>query len=1113
MKKHFIIIFFIFSLLVSHSYGGNSQRKFDFIDSGEGLSSRFIISILKDKQGFMWLGTVNGLVKYDGYRWTTYRKQLLHPKIPHSHIVVSLLEDDQGILWLGTRNALIRFDKSREDFRHFRVRIPDSSLSSFTQIGGIREDPNNANILWLLVLNKLARFNKITGQITYFGFAGDQSKLRDIEDIRQFQLDRNGNIWMAAGNVLLKYNPVTDELIDFREKDYIPPSPPAVIYISKSSRNPDILWAGYIGAVERIDTVTGESTFHTLPLGEKKPVITVAVESFNSKNTLLLVAWGDGLYEYNLESGVIHHFCHDPDNPHSLVNDTIYSMFQDECGTIWLGTGSGLNRLEDRKNRIETVRMKHGNQPGLSNGLIYFIKESIQNPGLFLVGTADGLTLYDRGRNEFRVLNFGRSGPIGPNHITDGMESGSFPDVLWLTSLGGGLYKLNTRDKTVKIFTPKENENSSVGSRFLISIHESEKNPGCFWIGSMDNGMDFFDARTGRFRHYRHNEKNEESISPGPVDCFHESADRPGILWIGTIGGGFNKFNNETGKFKRFEHDPQDPAGLSGDMINCMYESPQEPGILWIATTKGLDRFDTKKEVFIDYPGKARLMKFCINYMVEDKSGILWITTYQGLLRYNRRNGAILHLDARDGFLSNDMAGIYIGKNGDIFLGTLSGLNVFRAGDIRRNTVVPPVVITELRISNRPVKVGQTWNRTSPVLEKSISRTRRITLSYKDPVFSFQYAALNYYIPGKNQYAYKMEGFDDDWINVGSSREAKFTGLSPGEYTFRVKGSNNDGVWNETGASIKVIITPPWWKTTWAYILYGLALLLLGFLANLLQRRRLVRRERDQARLREADLRARASEAQAMAMEAENRRKSAELEEARRLQLSMLPKKVPSLPGLEIAAYMQTATEVGGDYYDFFTPPGENLMVACGDATGHGLNAGTMVSIMKGILTSHRPGEDLPGFFATCTATMKQMKLPNLFMGLILLQQQKENWSVISAGMPPVYVYREKSREVEVFTQKTPPLGAFSKYSYTPRSIRLQKGDVVLLFSDGLPELFNDREEMFGYESVKDCFAKAAAAGLSPDHIIDALREAGGKWKQDRPQDDDITFVVLKITK
>lgn len=1111
MKKLFII-FCLFLLLVIDSYGNNSPRKFDFIDSGKGLSSSFIISILRDKQGFMWLGTVNGLVKYDGYRWTTYREQLLHPKIPQSQVIVSLYEDHQGILWLGARNALIRFDKSREEFRHFQVRLPGSPMSSFSQISRIREDPLNANILWLQVLYKMARFNKLTGEITYFGVSGDQSKLRNIQRVSQFELDQSGNLWIVASYDLLKYDPRNDEIIGFRKKDFIPPSPPVVVSINQSSRNPGILWAGYLGAVERIDTDTGASTIYFPPLGEKKPPITIVIESVTSKDTLLFSAWGDGLYEYNLKSEILHHFHHDADNPHSLASDTVYSLLQDESGTLWIGTGGGLNRLEERKNLIETFRAKHGNQTGLSNGWVHYINESIQNPDQLWIGTADGLNLYDRGKDEFRVFNFGPAGPIGPNFITHGVESKRFPGVLWLTTLGGGLFKFNTQDQTKKAYVPVTDKNSSIGSKFLLCLHESEKKPGGLWIGTIDNGMDFFDYRKGEFRHYLHSEKNKESISFGPVFLFHESANLPGILWVGTMGGGLNKFNMETGKFTRFEHDPEDPAGLSVNMIHCFYESPQEPGILWIGTANGLNRFDMKKEVFIDYPGKADLMNFSINGIVEDKPGNLWLATFQGLLKYNPRKGTILHLDARDGFLSNEIGGICISKRGEIFLGTLSGLNVFRPGDIRQNTFAPPVVITELRVFNKPIKVGRTRNGDPPILEKSVSSTNRITLSYRDRVFSFQYAALNYYNSEKNQYAYKMEGFNEDWINVGNRRMAMFTGLPAGDYTFRVKGSNSDGVWNETGASIKVIIKPPWWKTTWAYGIYGLVVLLLGISANQFQRRRLVRKEKDKARIREADLRARAAEAQAKAMEAENQRKTHELEEARRLQLSMLPHQVPRLPGKEIGVYIQTSTEVGGDYYDFLTPSEGKLMVAFGDATGHGLNAGTMVSIMKGILMSAQPGTDLSGFFATCTGTMKRMRLGNLFMGLTLLQQQNDEWWAISAGMPPIHVFREKSGEVETFSQKTPPLGAFANYTYTPQPIELGRGDTVLLFSDGLPELFNAQGEMFGYETVRDCFGEAAAAGKSPGDIIDSLREAGDKWRQESPQDDDITFVVLKIT-
>jgi serine phosphatase RsbU (regulator of sigma subunit) len=407
------------------------------------------------------------------------------------------------------------------------------------------------------------------------------------------------------------------------------------------------------------------------------------------------------------------------------------------------------------------------------------------------------------------------------------------------------------------------------------------------------------------------------------------------------------------------------------------------------------------------------------------------------------------------------------------------------------------VVITEFKLFDQPVKLT----------------SNEITLSYKDKLFSFTFAALDYTIPGKNQYAYKMEGFDERWNFIGENRSAVFSGLPPGEYMLRVRAANNDGVWNREGTSIRVTITPPWWRTSWAYALFLLVLLLFLFSLNRLQRKRLVKRERHRAEVQEARLRAQAAEAQARAMEAEHQRKTHELEEARKLQLSMLPQRVPKIPGIRIAAFMRTASEVGGDYYDFHAGENNTLTAVIGDATGHGLKAGTMVSIVKTIVLTEVPSlnDDLHMFFTGGNRTIREMNLGNLFMGLTLMRLHLDRGKgiIASAGMPPVYRFRQKDRSVEEFFVKAPPIGALNQFSYHSLEVEISVGDTLLLFSDGLPELFNQEEEMFGYDNLKTLFKDVGHQ--PPNNIIQHLVEAGDLWLKDKPQDDDITFVVLKI--
>ena len=414
------------------------------------------------------------------------------------------------------------------------------------------------------------------------------------------------------------------------------------------------------------------------------------------------------------------------------------------------------------------------------------------------------------------------------------------------------------------------------------------------------------------------------------------------------------------------------------------------------------------------------------------------------------------------------------------------------------------VEITDFKLFGHTVPIGGN----SP-LKKHISETDEIKLAHWQNDISFEFVALHYNRPEENRYSYILVNYDEEWRYPGSQRTATYTSLDPGEYFFRVRGSNNDGVWNKKGRTIHIVIMPPWWKTKWAYLFYVLFGISCILAAHYTQKSRVVKREREKAKIREAELRAVAAESQARAIQAENERKTLELEEARKLQLSMLPKQLPMVPNLEIAVYMQTATEVGGDYYDFYLNENGGLTVVIGDATGHGLKAGTMVSVIKSLFIANASQSDTKSFFANCTRTIKQLHLGNLYMGLALIKIENDELLASVAGMPPIYIYRNETSKVEEIVLKGMPLGAVADFSYQDKRIKLHKEDVILLLSDGFPELFNERKEMFDYHRVKETFEKIG--NLSPKKIIDHFVKVGEKWRKGGAQNDDVTFVVLKV--
>jgi serine phosphatase RsbU (regulator of sigma subunit) len=317
-----------------------------------------------------------------------------------------------------------------------------------------------------------------------------------------------------------------------------------------------------------------------------------------------------------------------------------------------------------------------------------------------------------------------------------------------------------------------------------------------------------------------------------------------------------------------------------------------------------------------------------------------------------------------------------------------------------------------------------------------------------------------------------------------------------------LKASNGDGVWSEKEKIIHIEVLPPYWRTTFAYISYGFLFLGLVFGVDRIQRRRLLTKARNTTAIKEAQLRAQLAET-------ENERKTKELEEARQLQLSMLPKELPQLPNLDIGVYMKTATEVGGDYYDFNVAMDGTLTIVLGDATGHGMRAGTMVTSAKALFNSYAANPDILFTFREMTRCIKQMQFQTLAMCMTMLKIQNNRLIMSAAGMPPVYLFRNKHKIIEEHLMEGMPLGTMDNFPYELKEMELFSGDTILLMSDGFPELQNQQNEMFGYKRAKNSFEEVAEK--DPERIITYLKEAGSMWTNDKEPDDDVTFVVIKV--
>ena len=561
----------------------------------------------------------------------------------------------------------------------------------------------------------------------------------------------------------------------------------------------------------------------------------------------------------------------------------------------------------------------------------------------------------------------------------------------------------------------------------------------------------------------------------------HFIQDRSGSFWICTETEGIIMFDPETKIIKNYKQDLNNPKSLSINNTNTVHEDKK--GNIWIGTEGGgLNKFDWETESFTHFGLKDGLPSDIIQGVMEDNNDNLWIFTNRGITRFNPENKKVRNYDIQESdFYSPSFLDTLTSK---MYFGGRLGFNVFHPDSIEESSYVPPVVFTKFtRYSDE--------NLGKQISDRSISAKSNIELSYKDNIISFEFAALSFNPKNNYEYAYKLEGFNNNWIHLGAKREVTFTNLDPGDYTFNVKTRNEDGIWNEKAASLQIYISPPWWSTWWSYSIYGFL-----FISAVYGMRRFEinrRKEKEDRRL----------------LELENERKTKELEQARLLQLSMLPKDIPRLPNLDIAVYMKTATEVGGDYYDFHKSDDYTLTTVIGDATGHGLNAGMLVSVTKGLFKNLANQPVVNNIFSQFNESIHSLNIQPMYMSLHLLRIKDDLMQVIGAGMPPILYYQNSTGSVVEIESSGPPLGGFMNFKYEKSDYKLMPGDVIVVMSDGFAERRNNAKEILGWDKGKEILSRIK--DHTSEQIIAQFVEANDDWGEGNSQDDDVTFVVIKV--
>jgi ligand-binding sensor domain-containing protein/serine phosphatase RsbU (regulator of sigma subunit) len=1026
---------------------------FNHLTINDGLSQSSITCILQDKNGFMWFGTQDGLNRYDGYDIKIFKNIPGDSTSLTDNFIFSLIEDQSGTLYVETQSGTFhRYNPGTESFKIVNEKSLNFTGAKINSVGAkLRE---SSGITWTGGLSKgtgLIRLDTRTGKSTTFKHnISDPSSLSD-DKVYSVYRDRSGNLWIGTFGGLDRFDGQTEKFIHYRN---IP------------------------------------GNLNSLPDNWVWPIFE------DSQGNLWIGTVRGGLSRFEPGTNTFINYKNDPNDPNSLNDNFVFSICEDRGGLIWIGTNlGGVNYFSPSTQAFETFKNDPGNKNSLSDDVV--LSMLVDRNDNYWIGTRTG------GLNKFNYQNKNfthfKHDPSNKNSIISNSIQSLLQDKegnIWIGTYSNGLDLFNPETGSFTHYIYNPSDSTSLSDNRIYSLVDDES--GNIWIGTYGGGLNKLDKATGKFFRYQFKEGDSTSISSDAT--WSLAIDNNNNLWIGTFGGGANVLNLKSGTFTYYKNTPDDSTTIADDNIIRIFKDSR--GIIWIGSTKGLSRYSKQNNNFRNFDEKDGLANNFIYGIEEDAAGNLWLSTNNGLSRFNPANETFRNFYSRDGLQGNEFNQNAFAKDvkrGYLLFGGTDGFNVFDPDKIKGNMFVPPIAFTKYIRYNTDDEEGK------PIYEKGISVRDSILLTYKDNIATFQFAALSYFNNSENQYKYKLEGFNENWIQLGNNHTITFTNLSSGDYVLRVIGSNNDGIWNEEGRTLFIEVTPPWWRTNIAYGIY--IIFFLSFLYGI--RSIEIKRREQKARMRENELRLKASEAEKRAIQIENDRKTKELEEARELQLSMLPKELPQLPNFEIAAFMRTATEVGGDYYDFIVDENGVLNVAFGDATGHGLQAGTMVTLMKGFFTSDSSKLGLKEFMSHCTRVIKDIKLGRILMSFSYLKINKSKLEITSAGMPPVFYHHKETNQVEEIIIKGMPLGAMRNASYNTVEKELKSGDTILLLTDGLPEQMNSNEEMFDYSRVKQHFGETI--DNSPNTIIEKLVEAGDNWMNGRVQDDDITFVVIKV--
>ncbi len=762
-------------------------------------------TLIQDRDGFLWIGCSGGLIRYDGYDLKFYKKG---PGSLSATYVPAILQDSDGVLWLGTSGGLTQFDKETGAFTHSQPPLTASDDVCWEYVYALLED--RAGALWVGSDRGLHQFDRRTGQFTSYRHNPQEPAGLGKGAVSALWEDESGVLWVGTSmGGLGRFDRATGTFVHHVHQPERPGSLSDNFVTAILRDRAGTLWIGTGGGGLNVFDPSTQMFRHYASVPDDPASLSgsYVTDLYEDKTGQLWIGcFEGGLCQFHRETQTFTRYQHDPRDPTSLPQGAVGKICQDRSGIVWILMMAGqMVKYNPHGQRFKLYQYRPDDPHSLSANVILPIYEDRQ--GVVWIGTGDGgLNRFNRETETFSRYDHD---PNDPASLPSSFVSALFEEdegTFWVATSDNVQATLSVLDRTtgkcLRRYTHDPHDPASlVEGRVIRSIIQDRDDADILWIALQKGGLEKFNRRLGTFAHHLPDPADPHSLRHN--EAYQVYQDQEGVLWIALMGsnrGGVDRLDKRTGIFTHYVHRPEDETSISSNYVTAILEAC---GALWFATDNGLNRLDRAGETFTRYTTREGLPDNFVYGLLADETGQLWLGTNDGLARFDPRTGTVKVYRQSDGLQAD--AFFYSAyaqtREGEMWFGGLNGVNRFYPRDIIDNPHVPPIALTSLKQDGIEMPPRQ-----------DICRLREITLDGQRNFFEFEFAALEFTQPEKNQYAYMLEGFDADWYYAGSKRFGRYSNLPGGQYTLRLKGCNNDGVWNEQGVALRVTVLPPPWQ-------------------------------------------------------------------------------------------------------------------------------------------------------------------------------------------------------------------------------------------------------------------------------------------------------------